>query len=51
VIAVLSIIAILLILSNATLKEFAATGVTLAIASVLYRLRRHPQSAPPAGVA
>jgi len=50
-IVVLSVVAVLLILSSATLKEFAATGITLAIASVLYRLRRHTQSAPPAGVA
>jgi len=40
-----------LILSSARLKEFAATGITLAVASALYRLRRRAQPAPPAGVA
>lgn len=49
-IAVLSVVAVLLILSSATLKEFAATGVTLAIASALYMLRRSERPTP-AGVA
>ncbi len=51
VIVALSVVAILLILSSARLKEFAATGITLAVASALYRLRRRAQPAPPAGVA
>lgn len=49
-IAVLSVVAVLLILSSATLREFAATGVTLAIASALYMLRRSERPTP-AGVA
>jgi amino acid transporter len=43
-----SIVVVLAILSSATLKEFGATGVTLAIASLLYRLRRRPDPVPPA---
>jgi APA family basic amino acid/polyamine antiporter len=51
VIAALAIGAVLLIMSSATLKEFGATGVTLAIASLVYRWRRPPDPAPLAGVA
>jgi APA family basic amino acid/polyamine antiporter len=50
VIATLAIGAVLLIMSSATVKEFGATGVTLAIASLVYRWRRHPEPASPAGV-
>ena len=48
-IAALAIVALVAIMSTATVKEFAATGITLAIASLLYMLRR-PQPAPPAAV-
>jgi len=51
VIATLAIGAVLLIMSSATLKEFGATGVTLAIASLVYRWRRRQDPAPLAGVA
>ena len=49
-IAALAIVALVAIMSTATVKEFAATGITLAIASLLYKLRRRPQPAPPAAV-
>lgn len=41
-IALLAIAAVLGILTNATAKEFGATAIPLAIASVLYRWRRKP---------
>jgi amino acid transporter len=50
-VAALSMASVVAILATATLEEFAATGITLAIASLLYLLRRRPQSAPPAAVA
>jgi basic amino acid/polyamine antiporter, APA family len=49
-IAILATAASLFVMSSATLKEFAATGVTLAIASLLYLLRRRARRAELAGV-
>ena len=49
-IAILATAASLFVMSSATAKEFAATGATLAIASLLYLLRRRTNPAAPAGV-
>jgi amino acid transporter len=47
-VAVLGTAAAVFVMSSATLKEFAATGVTLAIASLLYLLRRRTAPVVPA---
>ena len=47
IIALLAIAAVIGILASATAKEFGATGIALAIASLLYRWRRKPDPAPP----
>jgi amino acid transporter len=49
-IAILATAASLFVMSSATLKEFAATGAALAIASLLYLLRRRTKPAALAGV-
>ena len=39
-VAIVATVAVLIIMSSATVKEFGATGLTLAIASILYLARR-----------
>ena len=45
-VALAAIGAVLFIMSSATVKEFAATGITLSIASVLYYWRRRAIRVP-----
>jgi hypothetical protein len=47
-IAIGAVVAIVVMLSSATVKEFAATGAMLIVAALMYPLRRQPVSHTPA---